>query len=108
MRACDLDDESLLRKYSTSGKERKTNLDLTGGGKSRFRRRKGDPRDVDFEGFDYKGPKKDAVTRKRFQPLASAPKPPGGASALRMPKKDTRSKGGSSIPALMGPPRGQR
>jgi hypothetical protein len=60
--------DTTLRKYTTTGHERKANLDLTGTGKSRFRRRKADARDPDLDGFDYKGPTKEGLRKKFLAP----------------------------------------
>jgi hypothetical protein len=54
---------TFLRRYGVAGHERKANLDLTGTGKSRFRRRKAEARDPDLDGFDYKGPAKEVVRK---------------------------------------------
>ncbi|GKY94209.1 hypothetical protein MPSEU_000386800 [Mayamaea pseudoterrestris] len=60
--------DALLRKYTLSHQERRANLDLAGGSKSRFSRRKntsrGATRDPDFDNFDYKGPTKAVMTTK--------------------------------------------
>lgn len=84
---------TLLRKYEQSGQERRANLDLTGFTKSRFRRRKADARDADFDHFDYKGPAKEAVQRtaaKAIPALQPTPEPPAGKLQLKSSKKDTR------------------
>jgi len=93
--------DTCLRTYAKMGQERKANVDLTGGGKSRFQRRsrKGEnARDADLDNFDYKGPAK-VVKKKTLQQMNS---PRGGGSVnaqsqLQFPtKKDTRTKTSSS------------
>jgi hypothetical protein len=49
------ENNTFLRQYRMSAQERKAHLDLTGSNKSRFRRRKSDAKDPDFDGFEYKG-----------------------------------------------------
>lgn len=88
--------DTFLRKYAVSGQERKANLDLTGGGKSRFRRRKADAKDPDFDNFDYRGPAKLIVKKKSLQPMVEPSH--AGSASLRQPRKDTRGK----VPALPG------
>jgi len=81
-----------LRRYEHSGQERKANLDLTSVAQSRFRRRKADPKDADFDNFDYKGPAKEAVQRvavKAIPPLQPTPEPPAGKPQLKSSRKDT-------------------
>jgi len=87
--------DTLLRKYEHSGQERKANLDLTSVAKSRFRRRKTDARDADFDNFDYKGPPKQ--TEKRTTAAKAIPalpqptqEPAAGKLQLKSSKKDTR------------------
>ena len=88
--------DTLLRKYEHSGQERKANLDLTSVAKSRFRRRKTDARDADFDNFDYKGPAKQ--TEKRTTAAKAIPalpqptqeQPAAGKLQLKSSKKDTR------------------
>jgi hypothetical protein len=107
--------DTFLRKYEVSGQERKANLDLTGGAKSRFRRRKGDGRDADFDNFDYKGPARQALQlpAKGSQPKLphdqqdtdQASVTPGKTSTqIRSSKKDTSKKEsrtkGTSVPVL--------
>lgn len=90
--------DTCLRKYAQTGQERKANLDLTGGGKSRFRRRKAE-NDADFDNFDYKGPIK--IAKKKFSPgdhSKGGGDVSGSALQLRQPKKDTRAK--AAVPAL--------
>jgi hypothetical protein len=87
--------DAFLRKYNTSGQERKANLDLTGGKKSKFRRRKGDARDPDFDNFDYKGPVKQSFLAKPAEAMSQsmpALAKTGQKLQLRQPKKDTRAK----------------
>jgi hypothetical protein len=83
---------TFLRKYEHSGQERRANLDLTGGNKSRFRRRKGDARDADFDNFDFKGPTKETVKResKDIPALQPTPEPAAGKPQLRSSAKDTK------------------
>lgn len=83
---------TFLRKYEHSGQERKANLDLMGGSKSRFRRRKGDARDADFDNFDYKGPVKGTVKQEynAIPPLQPTPEPAVGKPQLRSSTKDTK------------------
>jgi hypothetical protein len=87
--------DTCLRKYEHSGQERKANLDLNVGTKSRFRRRKADSsRDADFDNFDYKGPVKEVVERKAIpalpQPSTPEQPPPTGKLQLKSSRKDTR------------------
>jgi hypothetical protein len=98
--------DAFLRRYNASGQERKANLDLTGGKKSKFRRRKSDARDADFDNFDYKGPAKVTVVPQ----LQAAQAMPAIAKAgqklqLRQPKKDTRAKTPGSAAPTLGAPR---
>lgn len=110
--------DAFLRKYAATGHERKANLDLTGTGKSRFRRRKSDARDPDLDGFDYKGPTKES-SRKRatvsepLETFSSTASVSGsvatGTSAnsskqpsLRHPKNDSKPKS-ASVPTLSAP-----
>lgn len=83
---------TFLRKYEHSGQERKANLDLTGGAKSRFRRRKTDARDADFDNFDYKGPAKETIKResKAIPALQPIPEPAAGKMQLKSSAKDTK------------------
>lgn len=78
--------DTVLRKYATSGQERKANLDLTGGSKSRFRRRKGDGKDPDFDSFDYKGPTKEIVKKKSLQQPADMQRSGVGSPMLNLKK----------------------
>ena len=104
--------ETFLNRYKNSGQERRANLDLTGGSKSRFRRRKGDNKDADFDAFDFKGPKRETVFRKqlsssKLQQTSSEltdgmPPPLPGGLQLRSSKKDTKFKG-KSVPVLSAP-----
>jgi hypothetical protein len=101
--------DAFLRRYNASGQERKANLDLTGGKKSKFRRRKTDARDADFDNFDYKGPVKTAVVPQAAQAMPALAKV-GQKLQLRQPKKDSRAKVPMPIPsgatsALAAPPR---
>lgn len=101
--------QTLLRKYDTPGIQRRANLDFSGVSKSRFRRRKGDAKDADFDGFDYKGqvkptPVKSSVASQSRRisstdSLSSVGKPP---KQFHGPKKDTMTKG-TSVPALSAP-----
>lgn len=96
--------DTILRRFSSTGLDRKANLDLTGGGgKSRFNRKRSSGRDPDLDHFDYKGPLKEAF-----------PTPPSAMSssiynsqqsqqqgpAIPLPKKDT---GGKKSSSLSGP-----
>lgn len=83
--------DAFLRRYNASGQERKANLDLTGGKKSKFRRRKTDARDADFDNFDYKGPVKTAVVPQAAQAMPALAKV-GQKLQLRQPNKDSRAK----------------
>jgi hypothetical protein len=83
--------DAFLRRYAASGQERKANLDLTGGKKSKFRRRKTDARDADFDNFEYKGPVKTAVVAQAAQAMPALAKS-GQKLQLRQPKKDSRAK----------------
>jgi hypothetical protein len=76
--------DTFLRKYAVRGAERKANLDLNVGGKSRFRRRKADARDADLDGFDYKGPAKEVVKKKFIQPISDG-------QDLYQQRKDSRT-----------------
>lgn len=92
--------DTILRKYATSGSDRKANLDLTGGGgKSRFNRKRTSGRDPDLDNFDYKGPLKEAIPSP--QTILSSPQAQqqqqGGS--IPLPKKDT----GGKKAALSGP-----
>jgi hypothetical protein len=89
--------DAFLRRYNASGQERKANLDLTGGKKSKFRRRKTDARDADFDNFDYKGPVKTAVVPQAAQAMPALAKV-GQKLQLRQPKKDSRAKIATPIP----------
>jgi hypothetical protein len=90
--------DAFLRRYNASGQERKANLDLTGGKKSKFRRRKTDARDADFDNFDYKGPVKTAVVPQAAQAMPALAKV-GQKLQLRQPKKDSRAKIPMPIPS---------
>jgi hypothetical protein len=83
---------TFLRRYEHSGQERKANLDLMAGNKSRFRRRKAETRDADFDNFDYKGPAKETVKRasKAIPVLQPTPEPAAGKLQLRSSTKDTK------------------
>jgi hypothetical protein len=99
--------DAFLRRYNASGQERKANLDLTGGKKSKFRRRKTDARDADFDNFDYKGPVKTAVVPQAPQAMPALAKV-GQKLQLRQPKKDSRAKiptPSGATSALAAPPR---
>lgn len=92
------ENDSKLRKYEMSGSDRKANLDLTAGAKSRFRRtRRGETREADFDNFDYKGPLKDFVKKtstpvaKVIPALAPAPET-SNKLTLKSSKKDTTTK----------------
>lgn len=93
------ENDSKLRRYETSGSERKSNLDLIGGAKSRFRRtRKGEIRDADFDNFDYKGPTKEttnskgaAATVKAVPALSPAPEGPNKLT-IKSSRKDTTTR----------------
>ena len=69
--------DTVLRKYTAPSQERKANLDLAGGNKSRFSRRKtsarGATRDPDFDNFDYKGPVKEQTARDARGYVGDAP-----------------------------------
>lgn len=85
--------DTFLRKYARMGQERKANLDLTGGGKSRFsRRRKGEVRDADLDNFDYKGPSKMIKNKEAIQATNDARQVAKSKSQLLQPKKDTKAK----------------
>jgi hypothetical protein len=86
------DSSTFLRKYEHSGQERKANLDLTGGTKSRFRRRRTDARDADFDHFDYKGLTKETVKResKAVPVIQPAPEPAQGKLLFKSSSKDTK------------------
>jgi hypothetical protein len=110
--------DTFLRKYVVTGHERKANLDLTGTGKSRFRRRKSDARDPDMDGFDYKGPAKESTRKKStasepLETFSSTTSVSGsvatGISAnsskqpsLRHPKNDSKPKS-ATVPTLSAP-----
>jgi hypothetical protein len=101
--------DAFLRRYNASGQERKANLDLTGGKKSKFRRRKTDARDADFDNFDYKGPVKTAVVPQAAQAMPALAKV-GQKLQLRQPKKDSRAKvptpsGATSATSALAAPR---
>lgn len=101
--------DTFLRRYNVSGQERKANLDLTAGKKSKFRRRKSDARDPDFDNFDYKGAAKDGEFQSQPTDAMSQAMPAlakaGQKLQLRQPKKDTRAKasGGLMAPRNDGP-----
>lgn len=98
--------DTFLRKFSVTGHERKANLDLTGSGKSRFRRRKSDARDPDLDGFDYKGPTKE-VAKKRLVPSESTDSASVTSSqrqpSIRQPRNDSKSKASAAVPTLSAP-----
>lgn len=94
--------DTVLRKYATSGLDRKAGLDLTGGsGKSRFNRKRSSGKDPDFDHFDYKGPLREAFPTPQLsqtysnQAQASAVPTPRKESGSRKPsgKNDRRGKG---------------
>jgi hypothetical protein len=89
---------TILRPYSTSGRDRAANLDLTGGAKSRFRRRKADGRAADFDHFDYKGPTKAVIQRenKAVSSQASIPESTAGKLQIKSSSKDTKRGGPST------------
>jgi hypothetical protein len=101
--------QTLLRPYETPGVQRRANLDFSGLSKSRFRRRKGDGKDADFDGFDFKGNVEPASLKGTLTPqssrvssassVTSTGKPP---KQFKGPQKDTRTKG-ASVPALSAP-----
>lgn len=103
--------DTFLNNYKNSGQDRRANLDLTGGSKSRFRRRKGDAKDADFDGFDFKGPKRENSLRKQLpstrlqqtsSELSKGTPPLAGGLQLRSSSKDTKFKG-KSVPILSAP-----
>jgi hypothetical protein len=79
-----------LRKYETSGQERKQNLDL-GGKRSKFRRSKrADAKDPDFDNFDYKGAVKDMTRQKPIvAPTFADFSDSKGGTKIALKKKDT-------------------
>ena len=102
--------QTLLRPYDTPGLQRRANLDFSGLSKSRFRRRKGDGKDADFDGFDFKGhvqptPVKSSLTPQTSRvnstgSVTSSGKPP--KKLFKGPQKDTRTKV-PTVPALSAP-----
>lgn len=98
--------DTFLKKFESSGQERKANLDLTGGAKSRFRKRK-DATAADFDNFDYKGPAREirdtvmiseAFSHNLLTPVVpvqdSAATPGKGSVPLKVPKKIRKRKQG--------------
>jgi hypothetical protein len=101
--------QTLLRPYETPGLQRRTNLDVSGLSKSRFRRRKGDGKDADFDGFDFKGHVELTSVKGSLTPQSSRVSSTGSFSSFgkppkqfKGPQKDTRTKG-ASVPALSAP-----
>ena len=99
--------DTFLRKYEVSAQERRANLDLTGGyKKKKFRRRKGDTRDLDFDNFDYKGPvrKERQVARAAKQATPHPETPQSAGLQIKSSKKDSSKKDSrkkvSSVPLL--------
>ena len=91
--------DTILRKYNSTGLDRKANLDLTGTGqKSRFNRKRSSGRDPDLDHFDYKGPLKEAFV----MPTSSQSYQQQQGPAIPLPKKDTGGKKSSSAPSRKG------
>jgi hypothetical protein len=83
------DVDTVLRKYTVSGADRKANLDLMGGN-TKSRRKRSTARDPDMEHFDYKGPTREVFTTPPMSQTFGNQSQPG--SAVPMPKKDMGGK----------------
>lgn len=102
--------DTILRKYTVSGLDRKANLDLTGGGgKSRFNRKRSSGRDPDMDNFDYKGPLKEAIpspqtilASPQAQHQQHQPFQQQQGGSMPLPKKDTGGKKSGALSAPKG------
>ena len=104
--------DTILRKYASTGLDRKANLDLTGGGgKSRFNRKRSSGRDPDLDHFDYKGPLKEAFPTPPSAMSSSVYSQQGQQQqgpAIPLPKKDTGGKKAAALSAPKGDHTGGR
>lgn len=96
------DTDAFLRKYTATAQERKATLDLAGGSKSRFNRRKnaskGTTRDPDFDNFDYKGPVK--ATWKESIPNSAVTFAAPASNGISTAMSKTATTGSSVKPAV--------